>query len=303
MSDPTHRMVFVGGAHRSGTTLVARVLAAHPAFAGLEGTGVPEDEGQHLQEVLPAAIELGGPTRWALHPAAHVDAPDDGDRDALRRSIEQSWEPFWSSDAPYRVEKSPPNVTRMRFLQALWPDARFIVITRHPMIQSLAVQKWDHNLPMFLPSLGLNIRRTLDNWFAVHESLAESAPDIGRLLVIRYEHLMTDPERELARIAGFLRLDSRLDASLIQPGRSDAYRGFIDGQRTRRWGPHAPVMARRHIRTAARRRAFAASWAVVSRVDSATGRYSRIARRYEARARLLGYSMLDLDDVQDFAAR
>src|SRR5207249_5367403 len=48
-----HRFVFVGGLHRSGTSLMARTIAGHPEVSAFTGTGVPEDEGQHLQTVYP----------------------------------------------------------------------------------------------------------------------------------------------------------------------------------------------------------------------------------------------------------
>ncbi|WP_156163640.1 sulfotransferase family protein [Demequina subtropica] len=299
MSEP-HRMVFVGGAHRSGTTVLAKVMAASSEIAGLVGTGVPEDEGQHLQTVLPIAMELGGPTRWALHPEAHEGPAPEPMREDMRRSIEEAWEPYWSSDAALRVEKSPPNVARLPFLQSVWPDARFIVITRHPLIQALAVHKWDRSLPMLLPTLGLRFEGTLDNWFAIHEGLAADAPGIRNLLVLRYEHLMRDPERELGKVSEFLGLSEPLDASMIDAARSDAYRGFVESQRTRRWGPHPPVMSPTRQRSGLKWSMYGSSWAVVSRVDSLTGRYSRIADRYEDRARALGYSMHDLDDVREF---
>jgi len=50
------RIVFVAGLHRSGTSLVHRCLAAHPDVSGFADTGVPEDEGQHLQTV--AFVEM-----------------------------------------------------------------------------------------------------------------------------------------------------------------------------------------------------------------------------------------------------
>ncbi|WP_062303617.1 sulfotransferase family protein [Demequina subtropica] len=296
------RMVFVGGAHRSGTTVLAQVMAASPELAGLVGTGVPMDEGQHLQSVLPTAAALGGAARWALDPRAHAVEADPGDRAAMRSAISDAWQPFWSSDAALRVEKSPPNVTRMRFLQSLWPDARFIVITRHPMIQSLAIQKWDHSLPGFLPKLGLGIDKTLENWCEIHDMLAADAPHLDRLLVLRYEHLMADPQGELAKVSDFLELSEPLDADRIQPSRGDTYRTFVEGQRDRRWGPHVPVMAPKPFTTARRRAAFRASWEAVSRYDALTGRYSRLARRFEERARTHGYSMLDLDAVAAFPA-
>ena len=63
-----HRFVFLAGLHRSGTTLLARLLAAHPDISGLSGTGVPADEGQHLQSVYPAAKVYGGPGRFGFAP-------------------------------------------------------------------------------------------------------------------------------------------------------------------------------------------------------------------------------------------
>ena len=66
-------LVFVGGLHRSGTSLVHRCLALHPAVSGFSGTGVPEDEGQHLQTVYPAGLPpwRRRPVRAHTRGAAH----------------------------------------------------------------------------------------------------------------------------------------------------------------------------------------------------------------------------------------
>ena len=67
-----HRLVFVGGLHRSGTTPLTRCLAAHSQISGFEGTGVEEDEGQHLQTVHPPARAHADHGRFALSAAAHL---------------------------------------------------------------------------------------------------------------------------------------------------------------------------------------------------------------------------------------
>ena len=66
------RLLFVGGLHRSGTSLVHRCLTRHPEVSGFSGTGVPEDEGQHLQTVYPPAYAHGGPGRFGFDPDAHL---------------------------------------------------------------------------------------------------------------------------------------------------------------------------------------------------------------------------------------
>ena len=66
------RLVFVGGLHRSGTSLVHGCLAAHPDATGFSGTGVPEDEGQHLQTVYRPDHRFGGAGIFGLRAGAHL---------------------------------------------------------------------------------------------------------------------------------------------------------------------------------------------------------------------------------------
>ncbi len=61
MSEPVatdvgrHSLAFIAGLHRSGTTPLTRLLAAHSEVSGFSNTHVEEDEGQHLQQVYPSA--------------------------------------------------------------------------------------------------------------------------------------------------------------------------------------------------------------------------------------------------------
>ena len=64
--------VFIGGLHRSGTSILHRLLCEHPDTSGFEDTGVPEDEGQHLQSVFEPAYIHGGPGEFAFHAEAHL---------------------------------------------------------------------------------------------------------------------------------------------------------------------------------------------------------------------------------------
>jgi hypothetical protein len=208
------RLVFVGGLHRSGTTLLARLIADHPDATGLAGTGVPEDEGQHLQDVYPPAKELGGSGRFAHHARAHLteDSPLVGRENAQR--LWDSWRPFWDSDAPWLVEKSPPNLLMGRYLQALFPSASFLFIVRHPVTVTMATRKWRRRTPM---------PRLMEHWFTAHTTARTDLPALERVHVISYEWLLADPQETLASVAQFLGLPGELDPSAIKPDTSTPY--------------------------------------------------------------------------------
>lgn len=220
-----HRLVFVGGLHRSGTTPMARLLAAHPQVSGFEGTGVKEDEGQHLQTIYPSARAHGGPGNFAGSPTAHLTensplaTPDNAGR------LLAEWEPHWDLDKPVLVEKSPPNLLMTRFLQGLYPDASFVIMVRHPVVVSLSTRKW----------VGGSWDGLLSNWFAAHDLFAQDAARLHRLHVVKYEDLIEDTETVLAGVARFLGLTDPIPPDTVQRHRSRAYEDQWQALRDSSW--------------------------------------------------------------------
>lgn len=229
-----HKLVFVGGLHRSGTTPLTRVLAGHPEVSGFgttSPTGATEDEGQHLQDVYPAARAYGGAGRFALRPEAHVTEASPLASEANAHRLFEQWRPYWDLDRKVLVEKSPPNLLMTRFLQALYPEAYFVIIVRHPVVVALSTEKWLH---------GRTLRTPMANWFAAHDAFAADASRLRRVHVVKYESLVRDPDAELAAIGGFLGLSGPVPADSWQGGRSDAYAGrwqqlAADRRPWRRW--------------------------------------------------------------------
>src|SRR5690348_9288269 len=89
------QFVFLAGLHRSGTTLLARLLAAHPEVSGFSGTGVPADEGQLLQSVYPAAKEYGGPGRFGFAPESHLTEASPLASEENATKLLDEWSPHW----------------------------------------------------------------------------------------------------------------------------------------------------------------------------------------------------------------
>jgi len=208
-----HRFVFIGGMHRSGTTPICRLIGTHPKASRLIDTGQIEDEGQFLQSVYPTDDALGGMVRFALHPDAHMTEDSPLVAGAGERLF-RAWAPYWDLSKPLLCEKTPANMVRSRFLQAAFPNASFIFVSRHPVACALAIRKWDYRAP-----LALSIR----NWVACHRTMAEDLPHLKRSLVIRYEDLTADPVSGACAIEQFLDIGPGLDPSLLRSGLNARY--------------------------------------------------------------------------------
>lgn len=196
MAPSDQRYAFVCGLHRSGTTLIARSLAAHPVASGFANTGAIEDEGQFLQSVFPLEIAFGGVGRFGFDPRAHMTEshPLNTRENSLRLLSE--WGRHWDLNKSVLLEKTPSNLLRMRLLQALVPNSHFIIVTRHPVAASLAALKWTEG----------NIFSLISHWVHCYSLAREDAQHLTRVLWVSYESFVADPERELGRIAHFLRL-------------------------------------------------------------------------------------------------
>jgi hypothetical protein len=209
-----HKLVFLAGLHRSGTTLLARLLAAHPEVSGFSGTGVPADEGQHLQDVYPPAAVYGGPGRFGFAPESHLTEESPLVSEANARAIFEQWSKHWDLSQSVLLEKSPPNLLKTRFLQALFPGSAFVVIVRHPIPVSIPTARWRGTR---------RYDRMLAHWLRCHALFEADREHLERVHVVTYEQLVRDPAGTLYGIFEFLELEPIPPSEPVEGGANEKY--------------------------------------------------------------------------------
>ena len=190
------RFLFIGGLHRSGTSIVHRLLREHPGTSGFNGTPAPEDEGQHLQSVFPPAKRFGGTGRFAFAKEARLFEASACASESQRRQLLREWGAYYDLTKTVLLEKSPPNLIRGRFLQATFPGARFLFIIRHPIPVSYATQKWSNT----------SILELLLHWCVAHRIMLDDLQYLHRVMIVRYEDLVSRPLSLLKEICHFAEL-------------------------------------------------------------------------------------------------
>lgn len=231
--DVDHRMLFIGGLHRSGTSLLHESLRTSPDVSGFAGTGAYEDEGQHLQSVIPTGRQHGGPGRFAFNPEAHLTETSPLATPECARQLVGQWAPYWDAASPWWIEKSPPNLLRSRLLQAMFPQAAFVMVMRHPVEAALATRRRWPGSPW--------LHRQLAHWFRAYRLMDRDLPHLRHVRIVRYEDFVRDPGRVLADLAGFLGVADQFTRPAVDPSASARY---AEVWRAMRRSPRTAVYAR-----------------------------------------------------------
>lgn len=214
--------VVVCGYYRSGTTLMHGLLQNHPDLLALPSEArwfgtwrrqLPSVEELHdgwirravAPDGIPPFWSLGRPwedgddryagfTRSLLAFAAGREANEDllgivaaAFADA-RGVVPRAW-----------MEKTPRDEVLVDEILAAYPDARFVQIVRDPRATVASVRGWNRS--------GRHLASTAEAAVELRRSLELARENAGeRYLVVRYEDLVEDPEREMRRVADMLGL-------------------------------------------------------------------------------------------------
>ncbi|MGA2588284.1 MAG: sulfotransferase [Bryobacteraceae bacterium] len=251
-----HHFVFCCGLHRSGTTLLFRMLREHPAMSGFTNNQVAtewlalEDEGQFLQSVYPPGIVYGGPGSFAFSPGAHLTEESELLTPDNKAQLALDWFPYWDLSKRYLLEKSTPNILMTRFLQSAFPQTYFVTIVRHPVAVSLATTKWSTR----------SLDSLIEHWLVAHEIAEADQKHLKRAVTVKYETLIAAPDAALSKIYAVLGVE-----------------------------PHPTTFEA----TTEHNQRYFAQWAEMATNPETRASVQDWIARYEPRVRAFGYSLQD----------
>ncbi len=200
MQEPRpEKWVFILGCYNSGTTLLHKLLAAHPDIGSMP------NEGQFYTSQLPRGADVGLPRLWALMPE-YFYLKEDSETNIDLNRLKREW--AWFYNHPRKkvlIEKTIVNSARSRWLQRHFSDSYFIIIFRNGYAVSEGIHRKEGH--------GLDIAAR--QWAVSNEILLNDMDSLQNKYVLTYENLVRNPELEMAGITAFLGLKD-IDKSVFE---------------------------------------------------------------------------------------
>ncbi|GAC1398038.1 MAG: sulfotransferase [Chloroflexota bacterium] len=187
--------VFVGGHHRSGTTLIRTMLNRHPRIAcGPEGHLLDRTEFRAFHQYLEDT--------WAADLSRYGLGTDDLDR-AIAAFIDDFFTRFTLTQGKQRwAEKTPKNILSIDYLFRLFPGAQFIHMIRDPRDVHCSVQsKALVSTPRWT---GVTPEMTAESWVKRVTIGLQWRDHPCRYREVLYEDLVQNPELIMRSIIEFL---------------------------------------------------------------------------------------------------
>ncbi len=196
---------FLVGFPRSGTTLLDRMLAAHPEVRVLEETNPLAPLIRRLAESLPSG---GG------------DLVFDSEARTLAARVAEEIGSGRPPGVRVLLDKLPLNSAYAGWLARLIPESRFVVVVRDP--RDVVLSCW---LQTFAPNAAMrqfwDLGTTVDYYERVMELLRfwlEATLPAERRRIVRYEDLVRGPRPRLEALSSFLGIEFRVD--MLDPARA-----------------------------------------------------------------------------------
>ena len=217
--------IFIGGHHRSGTSLMRVMLNRHPRIAcGPEGKLLKRTSFRELHGDLESRWLPRMATKYGIG-AAELDH-------AMAAFIDNFFTRYQLRQGKQRwAEKTPGNIFHIDYLFRLFPRAQFLHMLRDPRDVYCSVVEKMRADPEFE---SLTAEQTADRWVAAIDCGRLWRGHSDRYLEVRYEDLVREPASRMATVLQFL--GEPWDAGVLDPT-NDAQRASASSN------THRPIFA------------------------------------------------------------
>ena len=169
-----------------------------------------------------------------------------------------------------------------RFLQAAFPNAYFIVIRRHPVPVSIAIQKWKVSIT--------SLRNLFEHWLHCHQLFEQDKKYLNHVYELTYEDYIQHPDKYHREIAAFI------GTHVPEPPKEDTFRTVAQWRNP--GGLRVPESTMEEL-TGAHNQKCLDKWSYLLTNSPLKNYYRYIARKYEPRFARHGYSLTADPGISD----
>lgn len=214
--------VFIVGCPRSGTTLVQRVLNAHPQLAITpESHWIPRlaakpwaltSDGLVTSKLVRRLLAHPKLSRWQIGQDQVLAIVERNPSVSYSSLVSQIFDLYGEMQGkPLVGDKTPDNVRRMDILHRVWPLARFVHVIRDGRDVALSMLEWPkvHPKPGDFVTWSKDPVSTAALWWEVNVSCGREAKELlppELCYELRYESLVANPREQTAALCSFLGL-------------------------------------------------------------------------------------------------
>ena len=204
------KFLFIGGNGRSGTSMLQDLLCRHPKIAG-------GPEFTFTKPLLQLHRQMAKDKFLERNKGYY-------NRDVLDARFRSFYETYFDAlakehpNASYLSEKTPDNIDVMVDLLTLFPEARFLFVYRDGRDVVLSNRNVYQRAPEQLDPSHFTLARLSKRWketIDLRRKVPASLND--RILDVRYEDLVSQPETVLRSIESFLGLGAGIDPASGDP--------------------------------------------------------------------------------------
>lgn len=186
----SHTWIFIVACNNSGTSLLQSILQ------NTDQVSTMEHEGQRYTKMLNRATKRGYERVWSEY-LKELRMTSNDSLENLPRLI-HDW--MRELNNPLRnkiIEKTTANSVRMLWLQAAFPNSRFIGLVRNGYAVVEGIRRKGEK----------SIERGAKHWNIVNKIMLEDSKKINHYMPIKYEDLVDKSENTINQLAEFIGID------------------------------------------------------------------------------------------------